>query len=300
MIPPSLRPARRALRAFGATSARILRHPANRHRRGRALALYLLWQVWQRTTRRPWTIRLGEDRRLRLYPHSVVAAFVLYYRIHDYEELSFLGAYLRRGDLFVDVGANVGVYSLWASEIEGVDVIAFEPSSLAHARAVENVGLNGLGDRIQVLRKAVAACPGEVRLTVGEDALNRITDDESDGSELVEQTTLDAELVARRPALIKIDVEGRELDVLRGGRAAILRHRPALLVEVNDPAGLMDLLEELGYQTWAYEPECRTLVPTVPKLGTNVLAVADVEAIRGRLEPRHVKDVADPPRQLPV
>ena len=106
---------RAALRSVVATPVRIFRHPANRDRRGRALALYFAWQLWQRAVRRPWTIRLGSTRRLRLHPHSVVAAFVLYYRVHDYEELSFVRAYLRPGDTFVDVGANVGVYSLWAS-----------------------------------------------------------------------------------------------------------------------------------------------------------------------------------------
>lgn len=278
----------RASRAFWTTSNRILHHPANRDRRGRAFALYLTWQLWERVVRRPWTIRLGDASRLRLYPHSVVAAFVLYYRIHDYEDLSFVRAYLRPGDLFVDVGANVGVYSLWAAETEEVQVVAFEPSSATYTRAIENVELNELADRVHVIRKAVGADPGEVRLTTGQDALNRVIDDGEIGSEPVEQTTLDAELCGRPPALIKIDVEGGEVDVLRGARASILRHRPALLVEVNDPKGLADLLDELGYRMWSYDPESRTLSPTTPAPNANVLALADVDVASARVrEPHH-------------
>jgi len=247
------------------------------------LVLYLAWQIWQRVVRRPWTIRLGDTRRLRLYPHSVVAAFVLYYRVYDYEDLSFVRAFLRPGDIFVDVGANVGVYSLWASETDGVDVVAFEPSGLAHARAAENVDLNGLSNRVRLLRKAVGGEPGIVRLTTGQDALNRVAGHGVAPTEAVEQTTLDAELGSVVPAVVKIDVEGGELDVLRGARQSILRHRPALIIEVNEPQQLEALLAELGYQTWSYDPKLHRLLPTAPQRGSNVLALADVDAARARL-----------------
>lgn len=276
-------PAASSYRTIKETAARILHHPANRTRRARALALYVLWQLWQRSVRRPWTIRLGEARRIRLYPHSVAAAFVLYYRIPDYEEMSFISAYLRSNDLFVDVGANVGMYSLWASETDGVDVVAFEPSTITHVRTTENVELNGLGDRVQVVRKAVGAQRGVARLTTGLDAINQVIDDDVSASELVELTTLDHELGHRVPAVVKIDVEGRELEVIRGGRELITRHRPALVVEVNDPAGLQELLRELAYQCWSYDPVTRELLQMTPVLHSNVIALADVDEARARL-----------------
>jgi FkbM family methyltransferase len=265
------------------TTSRILRHPANQGRRGRALALYFLWQVWQRSMRRPWTIRLGETRRIRLYPHSTVAALVLYCRIHDFEEMSFIHAYLRRGDLFVDVGANIAVYSLWASEIVGVDVLAFEPSTVTHGRAIENVELNGLADRIGVERKAVGSDRGVVRLTTGLDAVNQVVGGDRIGTEAVEQTTLDHELGLRVPAIVKIDVEGRELEVLRGGQEMIARHRPALIIEVNDVEGLTNVLADMDYQSWSYDPKTGGLAATVPVLHTNVIALADIDDARARL-----------------
>ena len=148
---------------------------------------------------------------------------------------------------------------------------------------MENVELNGLGHRIRVLRKAVGAQPGEVRLTTGRDAVNEVTKKLDGNTESVEQTTLDVEPGLRAPTIIKIDVEGAELDVLRGARATIIRHRPALLVEVNDVEGLGQVLEELGYKTWSYDPERRSLTPAVPRLHSNVLALADVDAARLRL-----------------
>lgn len=265
------------------TATRILHHPANRERRIRALVLYLLWQIWQRSVRLPWTIRLGEALRIRLYPHSVVAAFVLYYRIPDFEEMSFIRAYLGKNELFVDVGANVGVYSLWASQTEGVEVLAFEPSTVTHVRTTENVELNRLSDRIRVVHKAVGAQRGVARLTTGMDAINQVIAEDVDASEVVEITTLDHELGPRRPAIIKIDVEGKELEVLHGGRELISRHRPALIIEVNDPVGLTEVLENLAYRAWSYDPATGALAPTHPVLGTNVIALADVDDARARI-----------------
>ncbi len=282
-------PALSAAQALGSardSTLRILRHPANRRRRGRALVLYLAWQLWERTLRRPWTIRLGTSRRLRLHPHGTVAALVLYCRVPDWEEMSFVRHHLRAGDLFVDVGANVGLYSVWATETDGVDVLAFEPSTATHARALENVELNGLAGRVEVRRQAVGAERVEVKLTTGLDAVNRVVAGGAgagDHIEVVDQTTLDHALDGRAPALMKIDVEGAELDVLRGARHAIASHRPALLVEVNDPEGLEALLTELGYRPWRYDPATRTLLPTTVVAGSNVIALADVDGARARL-----------------
>lgn len=271
---------------MGGSTLRILRHPANRGRRARAIVLYVTWQVWERLVGRPWTIRLGSARRMRLHPHETVPALVLYCRIPDYEEMSFVRDYLMPGDLFVDVGANAGLYSLWASEVDGVDVLAFEPSTLASARALANVELNGLSDRIDLRRQAVGATAGHTRLTTGLAAGNHVVADGAAapvGVEVVEQTTLDEALGDRVPALVKIDVEGAELEVLRGARQALLRHRPALLIEVNDPEGLNVLLDELGYQQVRYEPSTRAFTPIRPKLQANVVALADLDRASDRL-----------------
>lgn len=277
-----------ALRAAAATAGRILCHPANKRRRGRVLGLYLAWQLWERLVRRPWTIRLGDAHRLRLYPHSCSAALVLYLRMPEYEEMAFVRAYLRPGDLFVDVGANVGVYSLWAAETEAVSVLAFEPSSLAYRRALENVELNDLHDRVRLLNKAVGAEPTFVHLTLGLDAVNQVVTADVEavgtGVEVVEQTTLDGEVASRSvPAIIKIDVEGLELDVLRGARGVLARHRPALIIEANDVDGLTDLLAEIGYALWSYDPVPGLLSPTVAKEHLNVIALADVDGARRRV-----------------
>jgi FkbM family methyltransferase len=126
------------------------------------------------------------------------------------------------GRLFVDIGANVGLYSLFAAE-RGANVIAVEPGRQAYDRLVENAELNGYA--IQTVNAAVSNETGEVRVTQDRDAVNVI----SDQGEPVTATTLD-ELLGERSAVgVKIDVEGFERLVLEGGHRALAEHRIGLL-----------------------------------------------------------------------
>ena len=75
------------------------------------------------------------------------------------------------GDLFVDIGANIGIYTMYAADI-GASVIACEPDPRNYPRLVENVEFNGY--EVQALNVAVADRPGTVRLTQGLDSLNHL------------------------------------------------------------------------------------------------------------------------------
>src|SRR5207253_10176338 len=115
-----------------------------RRHRARAIARFFAWQIWERTIRRPWNVQLTPDRVVRCYPHSAGASNVIYFRLMEWREMPFVLDYLRPGDVFIDVGANIGVYSLLASTIPDVEIVAFEPATLAYQRLLENVRINGL------------------------------------------------------------------------------------------------------------------------------------------------------------
>ena len=278
------------------TCRRIWRHPENSGRRARTIAVYFAWQAWERTIKRPWVITLAPNRRIRCYPHCAVSSGTLYYRLPERSSMRFLLDYLTPGEVMVDVGANLGTYSLLATTIDGVTAFAFEPSSLAYGRAIQNVELNGLGDRIQVLPQAVGATNGEAVLTVGLGPRNRIIDATSrwddtgtrtsPRGEHVSVITLD-EAFPISPApirLVKIDVEGGEVDVLEGARHLIQRDAPALIVEVNDPVRLERVLADLEYSCYVYNPDAARLRPTTvyDHLNRNVIAIADRARLEGR------------------
>ncbi|ABW11578.1 methyltransferase FkbM family [Parafrankia sp. EAN1pec] len=257
--PGALQPVSRA----GATAARttlrhIRNHPAVQRQRNRACARYIGWQIWQRTTRRPVTIDLHGSVRLRCHPHSTSASAVLYCRLPDWMEMRFLLDYLNPGDVFVDVGANVGVYTLLAASLPGVHCIAFEPSSDSWDQLIENINLNQLS-QVEVHRVAVGDQSGEIDFTIGHGTVNQVASpDIASRRERVPVVRLDDVVPHdRRVTLIKIDVEGHEPAVLDGARALIERLAPALLVEYNHPARLRSLLDELDYHPVVYNPETR-------------------------------------------
>jgi FkbM family methyltransferase len=196
---------------------------------------------------------------------------------------------LRSGDTFLDVGANVAPYSLLSTLVPDVRAVAFEPGSLARGRARANIDLNGVGDRIELVPLAVAENEGRVRLTADRWATNALVDGDYDGAvEEVESVSLDrfdARAGLGRVALVKIDVEGHELAVLRGAAGLLARHRPALMVELNDVPALRSFAEAEGYTAVRFSPGTAVLEPRPWPAGSggNILLVPDLEAASQRL-----------------
>jgi FkbM family methyltransferase len=132
------------------------------------------------------------------------------------------------GDTILDVGANLGGYALLFGQWAGTSgrVFAFEPAPRARLGLERHVALNGLSDRIVVRPEAMADGDGTVRFRAcaafGE---NRIVRGEGDGLDRIDVQTTSVDSFCRRrnlrPRFIKVDVEGGELDVLRGARATI-------------------------------------------------------------------------------
>jgi FkbM family methyltransferase len=172
------------------------------------------------------------------------------------------------GDVFYDVGANLGFFSVLVGRLVGTSgaVYAFEPVPANASMVERNARQNGLSN-IKVLR--IALCRedgmGELLLThyVGGAVLKSVGTPPLDlsGSVMVETACLDR-LVDRQhikpPNIVKIDVEGAEMDVLLGMESILRRWHPKIVLELDDEteAGCEDkvsacqsFLHNLGYQT---------------------------------------------------
>jgi FkbM family methyltransferase len=208
--------------------AYVVRHPANRDRRARALARAALFQV-RRRAGRTVTATLVGGVRVRVYPGSAAGSAVVYGSPPDWHEMRVWARLIRPGDWFVDVGANIGVYALWAA-YHGARVTALEPDPVAAARARENVALNRLP--IDVREAALADRPGRVPFSTGLDTTNRIVRAGDEAVRTVAATTLDdviAEDLAAATVFLKIDVEGAEELVLAGAPRALASGRIAAM-----------------------------------------------------------------------
>ena len=187
----------------------------------------------------------GEGIEVKLSPH-----FRSIRETYEHEAMRLLIRLAKEGDVAVDVGANIGLYSLVMGKRVGKTgkVYAFEPAAGSFQTLVEHVALNDLGDVIETHQLLVSDTPS-VHL-FHEDGLhgtNRIGGSRYDGpgTVCVERRTirLDDFFCSRdrRPDLIKIDVEGYELHVLRGAKETLKEHPCTILCEMHPP-----LLAELG------------------------------------------------------
>jgi FkbM family methyltransferase len=277
------------------TPVQIWRHPPNRGQRLRRVAGWAAWQVWERTVRHPWQVGFGEGLTVTLHPHDFITSGVLYLRVPDHELMPFARAWMAAsGDTFVDAGANVGLYSLFVAQ-PGVRAVAFEPGGVAFARAHENVRRNGLGQSIATVRAALGDIDGRTRLTTRWGGMNYVVgqasssaaDTEWDAEEvpMTRLDTFDACEGLGRVALIKVDVEGYELPVLRGAGAVIARDHPALIVEANDVPALRRFAAQTGYAPVRFDPVGGTVQPrkwpSAPP--DNVILVPDVPAAQALL-----------------
>jgi FkbM family methyltransferase len=188
---------------------------------------------------------------------------------YEPSEAWFVRRVMRHGGVFIDVGANEGLFTLVAAAhaLRPVRVHAFEPSARERRRLVENVQLNHIDD-VRIAPVALGARRGSASLRIAREpdcGLNTIGADfayraQEAASETVEVDTLDAYLARNEPrpvTAIKIDVEGFEVDVLRGAHETLARDGPALVVEINAAAlaqcnrsvrELVSLLRAHGYE----------------------------------------------------
>src|SRR5687767_6092548 len=117
----------------------VWKHPANRERRTKAMGTWLSFQINGAVRGRRRTVTIGERTKIWAELHQV-SAFAAYANPPEWCEMRTWQAHLRPNDLFIDVGANVGLYSLFAFDCEA-NVIAFEPDEESRARLRENAAL---------------------------------------------------------------------------------------------------------------------------------------------------------------
>lgn len=276
-------------------ATQVLRHPANAAHPVRALARATWWQARKRVVRRPVDVDF-EGFTLRCHPDSGSASNVWYFTSrYDHAEMAFLDRYLRAGDAVLDVGANIGTYTLFMAARVGSTgwIGAVEADPVAAARLRENVARNDLGRIVDVHEVAVDASPGSVAFFTDRDVANGIASpgDPRGSSTEVPAARLDS-LVTRRSdlAVAKLDVEGVEVRALAGAADLLGAQRPPVwLVEVirsqlrwfgSTVDDLVAVFAEAGFEPYLYDEGTHGLRPwSAPPAGTgnvkaNVLFVA--------------------------
>ena len=254
----------------------VWRHPANSGQRVRAVVRAVRYQAQVRLLRRRAMARLGERSLLWVDAHRTAASKVIYANPPDLPEMLVWRRALRDGGLFVDVGANVGSYAILAAEL-GAEVIAVEPAADTFGLLSENIALNGYP--VRAVQAAAGSHCGTARFTSGLDAVNSLA---PDGPAVTELVTVDSLVGDRRVTGMKVDVEGFEIDVLRGAARALAERRIGLIqLEWNeaswsavgtDRGPVAEVLAGHGYRLYRPEADGRLVEVADPGFGADVFA----------------------------
>jgi FkbM family methyltransferase len=219
--------------------------------------VHVIWSRLSASLRsRPLPILSGPARGMRINLHGSAVAFATGTAERPLQEA--LLRELKPGLTFFDIGANVGFVTLIAARAVGPSgrVVAFEPVPENVAAIRENLALNGI-DWVDVRETAVGLQSGSASLIVSDvSAFSRFADVSvpTGARETIEvpvevvDELLSAGAVPA-PDVIKIDVEGAELQVIEGARQTLSAHRPVILCEVHDcNAEYVELMRSLGYE----------------------------------------------------
>jgi len=194
---------------------------------------------------------------------SIIGRSIFSTGLWEPEVTQFISSKVRQGMTVFDIGADIGYYSLLLAKLVGPTglVFSFEPIPKAKWYLDKNIEMNGL-DNVRSFDFALFDEPGvaclEAPLTLSKINLSK---KKLSGKDIqVEMKVFDewkAKGELNRVDLVKLDVEGAELNVLRGMKATLQNQKPAILVEVHSqelksfgfsPSDLIEFLSEFGYQ----------------------------------------------------
>ena len=173
---------------------------------------------------------------LKFYAQKGDAGIVgnIYFRLFDYEESMFLLHHLKKNDLFIDIGANVGHYSLLAAGICKSRVMAFEPISSTFSKLKKNIELNNLNGRVKTFNLGIGDENTFLNFTTNRGAMNSVAQEHDSEVIKVGVEKLDVILEDKKPVFLKIDVEGFEYFVLKGAKNVLANESlKYIIIEMN-------------------------------------------------------------------
>lgn len=220
-----------------------------------------------------------QDLLMTLCPNDGVARLIHYFDYHEPDQFHFLDRFLQSGMVCIDVGANIGAYTLFISKRVGNrgKVFAFEPEKISYQKLCQNIKVNKL-DNVIHEQLAVGNCNGFVEIVTNPDSAKTYTRfiDENNITDqgLCPCTTLDDYLSGhnlRSISYLKIDVEGFEYLVLKGSKETLKRTPPAIIQmelidsltarNLSNTQGIVNFLMDLHYQLFMLNQKDCLLYP---------------------------------------
>lgn len=243
----------------------IYTHPLSNGRRIRALLAALRFRLRVLTTRTVQQVEWVDDCALYLKKGDYSLSANVYFGLSDFEEMGFLLHCARPGDVFVDVGANLGGWTILASGAIGCKTIAVEPVKDTFSRLLQQIESNQLATTVLACNIGIAEIEGELDFTTELGTTNHVTRGGEIGRvDAATVTRLDnLNIESGRSVHLKIDTEGYEMKVLLSGEKLLTSGAVrTVIVETNEygmaygysDEDIHSFLRGLGFVRIKYNP----------------------------------------------
>lgn len=272
----------------------IINHPINKGNKIYALLRFVFWQINIRLNKYPIIYSYTEKSRLIIGKGMTGATGNYYCGLHEFEEMSFLLHFLRKEDMFIDIGANIGSYTVLASAHVGAKTISFEPHPATFQRLMDNVRINNITERVIPYNEGLGNSKSKLFFTDKLDTANHISEKENNDTIKVNVNKLDnKELALNTATLLKMDVEGYEKYVIEGGLSTFKNENlKAMIVELNNasekygykPADLHNIILGLGFAPFSYDPFKRNLIQLDSPGNYNTIYIRDINFVSDRVQ----------------
>ncbi|MBX2935135.1 MAG: FkbM family methyltransferase [Ferruginibacter sp.] len=272
-------------------------HPLSGKHRIKAYTRFISWQLQQFFYRREKIVPFIGTTKLSVSKGMTGATGNIYTGLHEFTDMGFLLHFLRGNDLFFDIGANIGSYTILAAGHVGSRTIAFEPVSATFNSLVKNIELNKLKNIATALNIGLGKNKSVLHFTKNLDTVNHVVYDLSKantGSTIEVPVESVDEMVLQNgvPNLVKIDVEGFETEVLAGMLQTLKQEKlKAIIIELNGSGkrygfdeDLLDAqLRDNKFIPYTYDPFKRNLVPVQKHDNLNTIYIRDINFVTNRL-----------------
>ena len=285
------------IKSFKIIFSAINKHPLACKHKGKAYYNLIKWQVSQLLFPGIKKVPFISGTHLLAKKSMTGATGNIYFGLHEFEEMGFLLHFLRNEDMFIDIGANVGSYTILASGVCGANSMSFEPVTETFNHLKNNIVLNSIDGLVSLFNEAVGAEEGKLIFTSGLDTVNHVVaNDETNANHTTEVkvNTLDSKLFSNTSnLLIKIDVEGFETAVLEGMDNTLRNENlKAIIIELNG-LGLRygykddDIHKKLTahhFLPFTYDPLNRKLHILSKFTATNTIYIRDIKLVEKRIK----------------
>lgn len=257
---------------------------------------FLKWQIGIRLVPGPVIYHWVNDSKLIIGRGESGLTGNLYCGLHELSDMAYVLHTISKKDLFVDIGANVGSYTILACAARGAKGYCFEPIPTTFQRLLNNLRLNDLIGCVKVDNIGISDQENELVFTSCNNTMNHVVADNEIATDVVKVKVLplDKVLEGESPSMLKIDVEGFEAQVIRGAHDTL--SNPSLhsvVMELNGSGfrygfnedTILSQMKNFGFSTYTYEPFSRELASLDGKNNQsgNTLFIRNLDAVKEKI-----------------